>query len=761
MSRTEIKELKERVTDDITKEGLNLNSIHMMDILCLAINKGYEDKIRDEKQDDGNLYVSAIFGTGQERSKKDLRKNIKKYSGPLDQATTSGARESIIQRSTFLGDLINKEYYVAPEEFNRQAQQPFCDFAQWISEKAFDEQHSINPVKPIIWLVIGHSRGAAIARILAHPIKRTHSCETSSYSTQVVVEMDDKVPTHRVITVSMGNGEIIKQYSLELHLLLFSAVPGLGSKDLLEFNRVSAKTLIDFLAANDKGLKGKAYKPLNHRRTINPGSNLFVHLPVRHPMVTKAEPDKIIHLEIEVLVSYLFLRFIGVPVDPNLLTTVVRDKSSSTVVTELKTIDLEEERGVFSAQSENDACVVALMYKLKLLKADENYALDSDTVNIHGGTDHRFLVMRASVYDSALEERLALAKLKSLAADSTELPLLGALFEEDDSPAGRAYRKFSQECLNKDGLNDPKLKDQNNLNKFLLLKTAAILDQDDKGQTWRVPELFTAIEKLSVFESFHIKNEILKFVETLPVECTSTALKKALTNKFLPYLLGKLKGKLNAKALEKFNDFLFAIQDTQLQLDDFIKETVNNNSIDYTFLQEILNKLPPKERGSYRNKVYAAINLQIEKLFEAFIDTSIAGLKEAKNTTKYCEEVLIPKLDIILLKFPEGKRPTMRSKAYDLIFPDPSKENLPRSKEIDAVNSFIFESVELLTDPTKESKSTIEECERRLADITRDLPATQGQEMRKRVLNTIFGVTQIKLADRGSSTSTSDQGLNC
>ncbi len=122
----------------------------------------------------------------------------------------------------------------------------------------------------------------------------------------------------------------------------------------------------------------------------------------------------------------------------------------------------------------------------------------------------------------------------------------------------------------------------------------------------------------------------------------------------------------------------------------------------------------------------------------------------------YFKEVLNPKLDIILLKFPEARRKMMRSKAYDLIFPAP----LPRSK-IDDLNSFISNSADLLKDPTNESKSTIEKCNRQLADITRDLPATQRREMRKKVSCTIFKLTQIKLEDIENSTTTSDQRLNC
>ncbi len=320
MSRTEVKDddsqrlaLEDKVT---SKAGLGMKRIHTIDVLCSAIS---EEKTPKNE----NLFVTAIFGTGEERPVKDISSNIKTYSGPIGKSTTAVTQGSKIQ------GMKNSELYVGHDEFNRQAEQPLTDFVSWLAKKAeADIKNNNTTIEPIRWLLMGHSRGGAIARILTHPttIERTVKLESGD-SIVIQVEVNKEDPTQRTITIYDANKrKKLKQYSLDMYLLLFSATPGLGSEDFKEFNEVRAKVLIDFLAAQDVGVKAHGYEPLHHRRTINEGgSNLFVHMPVRHHVVVKAEPKRIIHLEIELLFSYLLFRHIGVPVDPNGLWTLVRD----------------------------------------------------------------------------------------------------------------------------------------------------------------------------------------------------------------------------------------------------------------------------------------------------------------------------------------------------------------------------------------------------------------------------------------------------
>ncbi len=701
---------------------------------------------------------------------------------------------------------MNSELYVGHEEFNRQAEEPLIDFTFWLANKAaLDLQNKKSP-EPIKWLLMGHSRGGAIARILAHPGKIERTVLRNGESRIVVIEVN-KDPTLSKVKICDANKKELIQYPLDLYLLLFSATPGIGSKDFKEFNVVGSKILIDFLAATDVGLKSPGYKPLNHRRTINHGSNLFVHMPVRHHVVVKAEPKRIIHLEIELLFSYLFFRHIGVPVDPNGLWTLVRDKSSSRSDTRLKAIDLGEDRGIFSADNcENEACVDALLHKIKLLKTDKNYQTKKlIKVNTHGGTDRRFLVMRSSCYESALEERLELMKQTFKATNNSNS--MSQLFEEDNSPEGKAYREFSQNCLNKKGLNDPNLKVSGNLKQFLLLKTAAIL-HDKK---W-VTELFTKIETLLGSEATNVKNEILKSLEAKPINGEET-LKKDLIHQFLPSLLEQLKGKITEKAFNKFNDYLYKEQNPEVLLTNFIAKTIKGyaegKQPDYAYLSTTLERIGERYRGGERSRVVEAINspkldklfnnfieksiedfkedkikdykedflkdlnanllrfpkeqrakkrdmavLAVEhyrdKLFDTFIFETIQALKEVKgDKNEYRRKELQPKLESVLLKFPEEERLALREEADNILFPpveskaeskSSSPSPSPDQKLAKAVNGFIFSYVQKIAESNKPGE--IKQWEEELKNIC--LSKGQGeqfQKMRARAVNTIFQIT--------------------
>ncbi len=73
------------------KVGLGMNRIHTIDVLCSAIS---EERIPDNK----NLFVTTIFGTGEERPVKNISLNIKTYSGPISKSTTGATQGSKIRR---------------------------------------------------------------------------------------------------------------------------------------------------------------------------------------------------------------------------------------------------------------------------------------------------------------------------------------------------------------------------------------------------------------------------------------------------------------------------------------------------------------------------------------------------------------------------------------------------------------------------------------------------------------------------------------
>jgi hypothetical protein len=589
----------DKVTQGILQGvGVDPESINFLDVFYSAI----ESKTN-------NSYVSTILGTGQERVSEGQPANKNIFSGPLEASTHASTRHSEIQTSELQILFANREAYLQAEEFTRQSEKPLADFAKWVLKKAESEPDSKHGNEPIKWLLSGHSRGAVIARLLANDKTHTH---TFADGRKVTIE-SKKNAAFRTITVYNADDKIIKKYTLETNLLLFSATPGMGAKANKDFIHLGAGVkLIDFLAAQDGVLKGVTFKPLTHRRTITQdGSSLFVHMPVYHSAVTKGLQKKTLHLEVEILISYLFSQYAGVDINVDALKLPLRTKSSDSKTTSLLDISLSNGKSFSSENCDIADCIAAIKDKFAAMKSSPDYKDPKLNTDLHEGNDQRFLVMRASVYKTVLEERLALAEqaLGEHKSSAGKHPALTHLFEADKSPEAQAYIKFAQLIVNKSGLNDPELTVVENRQEFFLLKTAAILH--DKDFT---VNLFKIIDSSfgggpadyeAAFQVIALKNSILSFLEHQPVSRTDKDLKELLI-KYLPKILEK-----NNLKSEVFNNFLASLQNPLVRLDRFIKGTCELKHISRESvakeLEKILTGFSDIRRDSFRQKAMNTI----------------------------------------------------------------------------------------------------------------------------------------------------------
>jgi len=288
--------------DEITQNiGVESGRIHFMDVLYNAI----------ENSPDSNNFSAFIYGTDQERHHEEKRHYSphKQYcSGPLAKSKFLTTKREVIGRMGVLLPI--------PKQMRQHAQNVFADFArrffakELADTKEFKTEEKIE--KPIKWLLSGHSRGGMIARILANSEPKTCVLENG-----VTVMISAPAPdnTRELIILIKDENEKIqrKRYILEMNILNFSATAGPRLKGVKDFVETRPVRLLDFLAVRDIGNGyGQGMKPFNQRRTISPNSaTTFLHIPVDHPTVTKADKKRKLHMEIELLTTYLYFKHIG------------------------------------------------------------------------------------------------------------------------------------------------------------------------------------------------------------------------------------------------------------------------------------------------------------------------------------------------------------------------------------------------------------------------------------------------------------------
>ena len=502
----------------------------------------------------------------------------------------------------------------------------------------------------------------------------------------------------------------MREYPVDLYELLFSATAGANAK--AGKYQLSAKVLVDLLAANDKFLYGRAYKPQNQRRTINPGSNLFVHMPVRHTEVIKADPRRKIHLEIEFLLIFLLFKHIGIKIDPTLLKVPVHNKKDKVI--ELNDIDTSELKHF---KWEIKDCIDLLSKKLVKMKDDKNYRKKISTINLHEDTDRRFLVMRSGCYETALEERLALAKLNQA---------LQQIFDEnpDKSSEVKAFKEFAQHCLSKEGRNDPGLEKTENKKLFYSLKTAALV-KDEKF----VKEVYELIDKRFTGEkkNLSIKNFLLKELERAPVEKTSEQLKLVVREKLKQYGI-----QLN---LAPKHDVVRVIATPSL---------AKNRC---TFLAEATKKKTTPAL------LVSRINSIKEKQINPFIKRSINKLEKAKNHEEMKasrREIIKEQIELITsLGLPQEEKMKLHMDITNGIERD--RDYINRVVKV-IVNPFIMEAINQLNSAT-ERKDEVEKVRQNIFEkqkvLVGSLPVSREEKDRinKNITHSICGVLNLSEVD--------------
>lgn len=598
---------------------------------------------QQSKLEKNRQFVSFVYATGQKRHPKSHQdapnsaKNKRFYSGPWRSIF------SFKQKQGRIPGVLGNEGLMTMGQMREIAQAPFEEFATHLIEQTQNNQ--LSPTEPLQWLIMGHSRGGAIARYLANtqPKSITLVDKTTEDKTTVTIDVKkneegDTLPMHTA-TIKRPNQESTT-VDVQIDIIAFSATTGPNLKSEKGFTEIAARSHLDFLATGDgkqtrqlpplfdlfsladltiSSLKnlyryayGRVMKPLNQRRTENSGDTLFLHIPVNHPAITKADPKRILHMEVEVLTAYLNMRRLGYgdSINADHLKIPFRNKNKKDkkwyerekTTVELKNIELSDGK-ILSKNSSTQDCIDALQKKYKAMSASEAYKNRSDYINIHGNTDRRFLVLRSGCYATAIEERLALAQhampkdeKQPKISKKQESEILEKLFTGDSSPELKKFTQFAQNCLSKTGLNDPGLKNTKNLNKFLLLKTAAIL-KNEHFVIYLFNKIDEAFPSNKSSNAINLKKEILKFLEKIPATTDSETAEKMLIENFLEKLkpkynnnIAKLKNIIDSILKnEELNSYIKTMKRINHSLPGGIKSQEKNIS---KYLNDIIEKLP-------------------------------------------------------------------------------------------------------------------------------------------------------------------------
>lgn len=556
-----------------------------------------------------NTFVTTITGTGdKQKHKYRVYGGRSAHAGPQGRTFASiwawiRGKPDPYKESRIPGIFANQNL-MTTSQISRLAETPFKDFANYLDQQTRDQPA---PVQPFKWLLAGHSRGGAIGNFLASPAEKTIRLNqtTTVKLEQLTTAQAGKSPLIRTVSITREKQTIT--VPVQIDRIGFTSTTGPNLKS--DYQHRGANTNLEFLATRDAGPYGLGMKPQNQRRTINPGENLFVHIPVNHPVVTKAEPKRITHMQIIALTSYLQMRRLGYPINPDKYKIPLRKKPE----TQLVDIILNNGKALSRENCDLGECIRTLQTLQQSIKKESVYTKNPRFhVNGHAEDDRRFLVMRARVYSTALDERLALAN-HAIKNGKSESEALDQLFAGDASNELKEFQNFVQHCLAKDGLHDQHLDDPKNRDKFLLLKTAAILKDKDFTIALfkKIDDLFSG--KKDGLIAVGIKNKILKSLESLPIEVDAAKAKKLLISE-LPERLKLTNASENQIAkLQHLKYFIATLENGDLhklqsqhykELTDFIEFHKGHPTADSTPIEQELEVIIQKfENGDLQESL--------------------------------------------------------------------------------------------------------------------------------------------------------------
>jgi hypothetical protein len=494
-----------------------------------------------EKSEAKNTWVTMIYGSGQKlpkRRKKESHSHKKAYSGPINTLSTRLKSLFTSKNTGQIPGIFANEKIVTMGQIRALAQPMLNDFAEQLIKKTKGDRQ-----KSFKWTFLSHSRGGAITNYLLNGNRKTILFSNGDSVTLEKTGLESKSNIHTA-TIKIKGEALPYTVPVETSKIGFSSTAGPTLKSEKELTHVRTDNL-EFLATGDgkrtwsksfpiiSALKnlgqyiyGMGMKPFNQRHISNPGKNLLLHIPVNHSAITKADPKRILHAEIEILLSYLKMKENGHEIDPRQLKIPLRNKKKwyqrGKSTSKLIDVEVSPVKILSAGTCTVPEIIAALREKYNQMKKDSAYKKDATYINIHGDTDRRFLVMRSACYETAFEERLALAEQEK----TDDAAALHLLFAGDTSKEVKEYTAFMQNCLSKNGLDDPLLLNLDNKNNFLLLKTAALIKDREF-----VENLFTKIDTScgkDIQTAIARKDDILKFLEHQDVTKNATQLKSLL-----------------------------------------------------------------------------------------------------------------------------------------------------------------------------------------------------------------------------------------
>ena len=563
---------------------------HVIDIINLSIRTS---RTRDEKKEVPNgTFVTAFTGTGESRNVSTVEKfGAHLIPGPLSNPN----RDSKLQQES----KVSSEYYVPPEEIEKIGQSALKKFAEDIV--SFYNQGKSQP-EVIKWLLTGHSRGGIIARWLLndHPEVKN-----------VVLDNGFRIeisPKHKSIKI-FHNDKPVQTYQLQADFIDFSGTAGLGTKDEYSPKGFYPNSYLSFLAADDHFWGaypgyGIGMKPQNQRRNNfdleQTSSVLYVHLPVRHPIITKARDKQIVHMEIEMLTTYLHLRQAGYEIDFDKfkIPYYVAEPGKSTPTLHFLHIKLHDGTSLSADNCDVKKCLVTIKEKYAELQAQQQQGTygkkGSDPINLHEQTDRHKLVLLSNHYKTAIEERLANA-LDAKSKSPKER--LKDFCSPEMSKEEILFRDFAQKLIGKKkfindpgiNLDDPGFNNEVNEEVFLHLKTAAHL-QDRRF----VDQIFQVVDNHFSKQNREVPTgeTIYSYQAAIPVTQTRklSTLKKREVEKWCQFLLHQNtpREKVKTKLLTMLaNDFTKDYQAGVINIETYIN------------CQKALDSLTPKSARPY------------------------------------------------------------------------------------------------------------------------------------------------------------------
>ncbi len=358
-------------------------------------------------------------------------------------------------------------------------------YGQKHTKKKIKKSSSPEDKEIIKWLLSGHSRGGIIVRWLLNGIPEVKRVKIRHNDTNYTIEINAKGKSIKIFAAET----LVEEYQLQADVIDLSGTTGPKMKGRLDFIEFYPENFLSFLAAADSNVPtdkwylpgyGTGMKPQNQRRTffdyITTQFTLFVHLPVDHPRVTMAKKDRVLHMEIIVLLSYLYLTHLGYTVDVDKLKIPYRSKGKTDKDTTTRLLDTTLEDGtLFSSKNcDVEKCLRSLQKKyseMQQLVKDKVYGHKGiGPVDIREKDDKDKLVLHSQQHATAIEERLT----KTLAASSSD-GMLATFFSSAITEEEIAFKDFAQTLMSKTGLDDPDCKNPVHEETFLKLKVAAHL----------------------------------------------------------------------------------------------------------------------------------------------------------------------------------------------------------------------------------------------------------------------------------------------